>query len=73
MPFAPYLLGSWIGTLPAIFAYVQVGQIGSEAALGGSPPSWLVYFGVAATLAGVTLVGNLAKNTLKDLDIDLEE
>lgn len=73
VPFSAYLLGSWLGTLPAIFAYVQVGELGSEAALSGHPPSWLVGFGIAATLAAITLVGNLANKTLKDLDIDLQD
>ncbi|KAG8458237.1 hypothetical protein KFE25_001529 [Diacronema lutheri] len=73
VPFSAYILGSWLGTLPAIFAYVQVGELGSEAALSGHPPSWLVYFGIAATLAAITLVGDLASKTLKDLDIDLQD
>lgn len=73
VPFSAYLLGSWIGTLPAIFAYVQVGELGSEAALSGHPPSWLVGFGIAATVGAITLVGDLASKTLRDLDIDLQD
>jgi tetrahydromethanopterin S-methyltransferase subunit E len=52
---------------------VQVGQLSSEAALSGEPPSWLVQLGIAATLAAVVLIGNLASKTLKELDIDLED
>jgi len=73
VPFSAYILGSWLGTLPAIFAYVEAGQLSSEIVLSGSPPSWLVKFGLAATVGAVTVIGNLASRTLKELDVDLED
>ncbi|KAJ1623945.1 snare associated Golgi protein-domain-containing protein [Pavlovales sp. CCMP2436] len=73
VPFGAYFIGSWVGSLPAILAYVQVGQLGSEALLSGHPPSWLVYFGIAATLGATAVISNIASGALKDLDIDLED
>lgn len=73
MPFSAYIVGTLAGTLPAIFAYVNAGQLSSEILLSGTPPSWLVQFGLAATLGAVVLIGNLASDALKDLDVDLED
>lgn len=73
VPFGPYIAGSFLGTLPAIFAYVEAGQLSSEIVLSGTPPSWLVKLGLGATLGAIVVIGNLASTTLKNLDVDLGE
>ena len=74
VPFAAYSLGTFLGCLPAVAAYVSAGQLGAEIAVnGGETNPVLVVVGIGATLAAITVAGRVANDALKDMDLDLEK
>jgi len=75
VPWAPFALGTLVGCLPAVAAYVSSGSLGAEIAVnGGESNPLLLGLGILATIGAVTLAGNVAGNALKaqGLDLDLE-
>lgn len=71
--YAAFLLGTLAGCLPAIAAYVFSGQLGAEMALnGGESSPLLLGIGVIATIAAVTVAGNVAGETLREQGLDLD-
>ncbi len=70
----PYVLATWLGTLPGTALYVYLGTAG-KAGLGGGKkahsPLEYVFFGVglAATVAVTIIVTRIAKNALKKTDV----
>lgn len=71
VPFAHYLLASWIGMLPGTAMYVYIGSLaGSLAALGQggrsrTPAEWALYgVGLVATAAVTAVVTRLARRAL---------
>lgn len=75
VPWAAFSLGTFLGCLPAVAAYVASGSLGAEIAVeGGETNPLLLVVGIAATIAAVTIAGNVAGNALKaqGLDLDLQ-
>jgi uncharacterized membrane protein YdjX (TVP38/TMEM64 family) len=72
VPPAAFSLGTLIGCIPAVIAYVSAGQVGADVAVNGvqMDPRILALGGVA-TLGALTTAGSIATAALKDLDIDL--
>ena len=68
VPFAPYLLTSWIAMLPGTFLYVYLGAAGSAAVSGRGPGgAWqtaLWVAGLVATMAVTVLVTRAARRQL---------
>jgi uncharacterized membrane protein YdjX (TVP38/TMEM64 family) len=68
IPFAPYVLTSWIAMLPATFLYVYVGAAGNAAVTGRGPGGawrtalWVV--GLLATIAVTVFVTRAARRQL---------
>jgi len=74
VPLSAFSIGTFIGCLPAVAAYVSAGQVGAEIAVNGAESNPLLLgLGVAATLGAITFAGNIATGALKDLDLDLSE
>jgi len=77
VPFAHYVLASWIGMIPGTFLYVYFGTLGRsglEAASGASGGAEnlqlaLQIAGLAATLAVTVLITRTAKRALKEAGI----
>mmetsp|Transcript_136220 Transcript_136220/g.236851 ORF Transcript_136220/g.236851 Transcript_136220/m.236851 type:complete len:385 (-) Transcript_136220:136-1290(-) len=74
VPAAAFSIGTFVGCLPAVTAYVSAGQVGADVAINGveSDPL-LIALGAAATLGAITLAGNVATGALKDMNLDLSE
>lgn len=73
VPLPAFSIGTFVGCLPAVAAYVSAGQVGAEIAVNGAETSpWLLALGVVATIGAITFAGNIATQALKDLNIDLE-
>jgi uncharacterized membrane protein YdjX (TVP38/TMEM64 family) len=78
--FWPYLLATWVSTLPGIFLFVYLGDLGAralEAGEGGptaTPSGWLVRgLGLLAAVTAVLYVGHVGRKAIKDeIDIDLK-
>jgi uncharacterized membrane protein YdjX (TVP38/TMEM64 family) len=68
VPFAPYLLTSWIAMLPGTFLYVYLGAVGSAAVSGqhrgGAWQTALWVVGLVATIAVTVLVTRAARRQL---------
>jgi len=74
VPLPAFSIGTFVGCLPAVAAYVSAGQVGAEIAVNGAESNPLVLgLGVAATLAAISFAGNIATDALKDLDVDLSD
>lgn len=73
VPFTAFSLGTFLGCLPAVTAYVNAGRLGAEIVVNGAEGNdALLAVGVVATIGAITLAGNIASKALKDMDIDLE-
>jgi uncharacterized membrane protein YdjX (TVP38/TMEM64 family) len=62
-----YALASWIAMVPGTFLYVSLGAAaGAAAGIGGRPqmPAWLLWLGLAATLAVTARIAFLARRAL---------
>lgn len=72
VPWAAFTIGTFVGCLPAVTGYVSAGQLGAEIAVNGadSSPEVLV-LGIIATIAAISVAGNIADKALKDMDVDL--
>ncbi|GAV63280.1 SNARE_assoc domain-containing protein [Cephalotus follicularis] len=74
--FVPYILGSWLGMLPATWAYVSAGAIGraiiqeeSGIGLSGRNGQFLTLgVGLLATALAAAYVTRLAKEAIKDIE-----
>ena len=74
VPWPAFTIGTFVGCLPAVTAYVSAGQVGAEVAINGAEPNpYLLALGAAATLGAISFAGNIATDALKDLDLDLAE
>lgn len=75
VPAAAFSLGTFLGALPNVAAYVTAGQAGAEVAINGleGQNPFLLALGGAATFGAISLTGNIATKALQDADIDLEE
>lgn len=72
VPMAAFSLGTFLGCLPAVAAYVSAGQAGAEIVVNGAESNPVVLvLGIAATLGAISLAGNMATKALEDLDVDL--
>mmetsp|Transcript_7182 Transcript_7182/g.10021 ORF Transcript_7182/g.10021 Transcript_7182/m.10021 type:complete len:406 (-) Transcript_7182:136-1353(-) len=72
VPFVPFVLGTFLGTLPGITAFVSAGSLGKEA-LSGNASGFAVQAGLVATILSVILIGRISDATLKEMNIDLTE
>jgi len=73
VPAAAFSIGTFVGCLPAVTAYVSAGTVGADVVINGAQNDPLVLaIGAVATLGAITFAGNIATNALKDLDLDLE-
>mmetsp|Transcript_6464 Transcript_6464/g.10223 ORF Transcript_6464/g.10223 Transcript_6464/m.10223 type:complete len:246 (-) Transcript_6464:815-1552(-) len=62
---APYFIGTWLGTLPALSAFVSAGVVGKAMiSSGASPPALLLALGGLATFGVLSIVGSIAKQEL---------
>ena len=68
----PWILfvGTLLGTLPTQFVYVSAGALGRQALHGGVhlPPA-LIVVGVLATVAAILMVGHVAQQAIKKMDL----
>lgn len=72
VPIAAFSLGTFLGCLPAVAAYVSAGQAGAEIVVNGADSNPVVLaLGIAATLGAISVAGNMATKALEDLDVDL--
>ncbi len=73
VPAAAFSIGTFVGCLPAVAAYVSAGEVGADVVINGADNDpLLLALGAAATLGAITFAGKIATNALKDLDVDLE-
>mmetsp|Transcript_21696 Transcript_21696/g.35597 ORF Transcript_21696/g.35597 Transcript_21696/m.35597 type:complete len:452 (-) Transcript_21696:451-1806(-) len=72
VPFIPFVLGTFFGTLPGITAFVSAGRLGNEALM-GQGGGLAVQGGLVATILSISLIGRISDMTLKKMNIDLEE
>jgi len=73
VPAAAFSIGTFVGCLPAVTAYVTAGEVGADVAINGAESDpLLLALGAAATIGAITFAGNIATSALKDLDLDLE-
>lgn len=73
VPFTAFSLGTFLGCLPAVAAYVNAGKMGAEIVVNGAEGNdVLLAVGILATVAAITVAGNIASNALKSLDVDLD-
>ncbi len=64
----PYVIGTWIGTLPATAAFVGAGTFAKNIADGSaSMPSSLMAVGCAATLAVLVTIGQISQQELNKM------
>ena len=64
----PYVAGTWLGTLPAITAFVSAGVLTKNIAAGtASPPSALIALGAGATLAVLVTIGKISQHELSKM------
>lgn len=71
---APYVAGSFLGSLPGTYAYVSAGHVGKAVLDGGegsfSVETWQVALGLGVTVLALGFVGQLAKQAIKEMDQD---
>ena len=73
VPALAFSIGTFVGCLPAVAAYVSAGEVGADVVINGADNDpFLLFIGAAATIGAITFAGNIATSALKDLDIDLE-
>ena len=74
VPFAPYVLASWVAMLPATIVYVSLGAAGRAAAGGHHRPAeWaLIGVGVAASLVATVMITRAARRRLHAAGADAE-
>jgi hypothetical protein len=64
----PYVAGTWVGTLPAISAFVSAGVLTKNIAAGSaSAPPGLLALGLGATLAALVTIGKIAQSELQKM------
>lgn len=75
VPLPAFVVGTLVGSLPAVAAYVSAGQLSADIAIngGGGTPPWMLGLGLLATLGSITVAGNIANDALKEMDVDLLE
>ena len=74
MQWTAFSLGTFLGCFPAVAAYVSSGQLGAEIVVnGGETDPLLLVLGVVATIAALTVAGNISTSALRDMDLDLGE
>lgn len=72
VPFTAFSLGTFFGCLPAVSAYVNAGKLGAEIVVNGAESNDLLLgVGVLATLAAISVAGNIASKALKEQGVDL--
>lgn len=68
-----FFLGTLLGTLPTQAIYVSAGALGRKALQGGVKlPKEVMLLGVLATAAAVLLIGHVASQTIKAMDLESE-
>jgi uncharacterized membrane protein YdjX (TVP38/TMEM64 family) len=71
LPVSVIFLGTMLGTLPSQAVYVSAGALGREALQGGIKlPRSVVAIGVLATVAAIVIIGHVAQQTLKGMDLE---
>lgn len=64
----PYVFGTWIGTLPAITAFVSAGVLSKNIAAGtATAPPELIALGLGATLAVLITLGKISQQELNKM------
>jgi len=64
----PYVVGTWLGTLPAITAFVSAGVLTKNIAAGSaSAPPGLIAVGLGATLAVLITLGKVSQQELNKM------
>jgi len=72
VPFTAFSLGTFLGCLPAVAAYVNAGKLGAEIVInGGESNDLLLGVGLLATIAAISVAGNIASKALEEQGIDL--
>jgi uncharacterized membrane protein YdjX (TVP38/TMEM64 family) len=67
VPVKAFVVGTFLGMLPRSSAVVYVGAGLSELDLNNPENSWLIIFGVIATIIAVLVVGTISKHALERL------
>ena len=74
MPLPAFSIGTFVGCLPAVTAYVSAGAAGASVAVNGAESNPIVVaLGVAATLGAISIGGNIATEAVKEQGLDLSE
>ena len=70
-----FSLGTFLGCLPSCAAYVYAGQAGADIVVNGPAGTdpHLLILGVLATVGGISVASNIAKDALKKAGLDLSE
>lgn len=67
VPVKSYVAGTFLGMLPRSSAVVFVGSGLSELDFSNPENSWMLIFGIAATVVSVIIIGNISKRALERL------
>ena len=67
VPLKSFVVGTFFGMLPRSSAVVFVGSGLSELNLDNPQSSWLLIFGIIATIISVIIIGNISKRALERL------
>jgi len=72
VPFTAFSLGTFLGCLPAVAAYVNAGKLGAEIVINGAESNdALVFVGLLSTIAAISVAGDIASKALKEQGVDL--
>eukprot|EP00467_Chlorarachnion_reptans_P016397 CAMPEP_0114537424 /NCGR_PEP_ID=MMETSP0109-20121206/29573_1 /TAXON_ID=29199 /ORGANISM="Chlorarachnion reptans, Strain CCCM449" /LENGTH=404 /DNA_ID=CAMNT_0001721317 /DNA_START=185 /DNA_END=1398 /DNA_ORIENTATION=- len=72
VPLVPFVLGTFLGTLPGITAMVSAGILGGEVLTGGNN-GFAFQAGIVATVLSFILIGRISDAKLKEMNIELQE
>jgi uncharacterized membrane protein YdjX (TVP38/TMEM64 family) len=67
VPLKSFIVGTFVGMLPRSSAVVFVGAGVSELTFDNPQNSWLIVFGIIATIISIIVIGRIAKRALERL------
>lgn len=67
VPFKSFVIGTFVGMLPRSSAVVFLGAGLSELTFDNQQNTWLIIFGIAATIIVVLVIGTISKHALERL------
>ncbi len=69
VPLKSFVVGTFLGMLPRSSAVVFVGVGLSELTFDNQPNTWLIVFGIVATIISVIVIGSISKHALERLTV----